>query len=49
MRGDEEVGLQIGTYSSYRDGAAHANSWMRDTPEALRWEGEAVYEEMEDG
>lgn len=40
--------VPIGTYSSYRDGAAHANSWMRATPDAARWEGEVLYYPMED-
>lgn len=38
--------VPIGVYSSYRDGAAHANSWMRATPTAARWEGEQLYEPL---
>jgi hypothetical protein len=45
---DNGTRVGIGIYSSYRDGVAHANSWMRDTPTADRWEAEAVYEEIEE-
>ena len=38
--------IPIGVYSSYRDGAAHANSWMRATPRAEKWEGQPMYEEI---
>lgn len=44
----KECVFPIGTYSSYRDGAAHANSWMRSEPRALRWEGQVLYEEIHD-
>ena len=44
--------IPIGVYSCYADGAAHANSWLRATPNADRWEGQPLYEpilEDEDG
>ena len=40
--------IPIGTYSSYRDGVAHANSWLNSTSRAERWEGQPLYEEVND-
>ena len=45
----QETMVPIGVYSSYRDGAAHANSWMANEPRAVRWEGQPMYEEIHDG
>ena len=44
----KEVAVPIGAYSRYRDGAAHANAWMMNTPNAIRWEGERLYKTLED-
>lgn len=41
-----ETMVPIGVYSSYKDGVAHANSWMSNEPRAVRWEAEALYEEI---
>jgi len=38
--------VPIGTYSTYRDGAAHANSWLHATPNAIRWEGQRLFEPL---
>jgi hypothetical protein len=43
-----EVSVPIGVYGSYRDGAAHANAWMKATAGALRWEGQRLYRPMSD-
>jgi len=47
-RGSERhvVRVPIGVYGSYRDGAAHANAWMKSCAGALRWEGERLYKEL---
>jgi hypothetical protein len=48
-----ERAIGIGTYTTYCAGAAHANAWMKSTPNATRWEGQRLYvpltsdEEME--
>jgi hypothetical protein len=41
--------VPIGVFSQYRDGAASANAWMRSTPNAIRWEAEKLYEEIDGG
>jgi len=46
--GKDERQVPIGVYSKYRDGAASANAWLKSTPGAVRWEGEKLYEELED-
>lgn len=38
--------VPIGVYKDYRDGRTHANAWMRNTPQADRWEGERLHEEL---
>jgi hypothetical protein len=40
--------VPIGVYSSYRDGAAHANAALRATPKAVLWEGQRLYKPLED-
>jgi hypothetical protein len=42
----KECVFPIGTFSSYRDGAAHANSWMQQEKRAIRWEGQRLYEPL---
>jgi len=41
-----ETTVPIGVYSCYADGAAHANAWLRNTPRAIRWEGQRLYEPL---
>ena len=41
-----EVRVPIGVYGSYRDGAAHANAWMKATAGAVRWDGERLYKPL---
>lgn len=38
----------LGVYTKYCDGAAQANSWMRQENRAIRWEATKLYEELED-
>lgn len=35
--------VAVGVYSSYRDGAAHANAALKATPRAVCWHGEQLY------
>jgi len=42
----KECMFKIGTFSSYKAGAAHANSWMRNEPRAVRWEVEVMHEPL---
>ena len=48
LLGKNERQVPIGVYSKYRDGAASANAWLKSTTNAVRWEGEKLYEELED-
>jgi hypothetical protein len=43
---EDDTPIPIGAYSTYRDGVAHANSWLNSVPRAARWEAEALYEPM---
>lgn len=43
-----ERAIPIGVYSCYGDGRAQANAWMKATPNAVRWEGQCLYEEIQD-
>ena len=42
----KETAVPIGVYECYADGAAHANAWMKNTPNASRWEGQRLYEPL---
>ena len=43
-----EVSVPIGVYSTYALGAESADAWMKSVPAPLRWEGDKLYEELED-
>lgn len=47
-QGKKECSVPIGVYGSYRDGKAVANTWMGNTPNAVRWEASPLYEEIQD-
>lgn len=36
--------VPIGVYRTYREGAMHSNSWLKSTPNGIRWEGQQIYE-----
>lgn len=44
----KECSFPIGVFTKYCDGVAQANAWMRQEKRAIRWEGEALYEELGD-
>ena len=41
-----ERAIPIGVYSCWANGRTQANAWMKSTPNAVRWEGERLYEPL---